>query len=105
LEYLITGAKALENGGAQYIVIPCNSVHVLIEDIRRAVNIPVISIVEETLKYIQKHHISNIGVLSTSVTSQYKLYESIFTSCSIDYLVVSPSEQIELNQVIYNLVQ
>lgn len=105
LEYLIAGAKSLENGGAQYIVIPCNSVHVLIEDIRKAVKIPVISIVEETLKYIQMHHITNIGVLSTSATSTYKLYESLFTSCEIDYQVVSPSEQTELNQVIYNLVQ
>ncbi len=105
LTYLIEWAKSLENGGAHYIVIPCNSVHVLIEEIRKSVKIPVISIVEETFKYIQEHHIEDIGIISTSATSENKLYESLFDLYNIDYKVVTRSEQIALNQVICNIVQ
>ena len=35
LPFLIDAAKQLENGGADFIVIPCNTVHVFIEEIRK----------------------------------------------------------------------
>lgn len=103
--YLIEGAHALEAWGAKMIVIPCNSVHVFIEDLRSAVSIPVVSLIEETLRYVKDHNLRNIGLISTSVTSENKLYERLFDIESIPYKSVNALEQKTLNQMIYNIVR
>src|SRR3989338_4094567 len=63
--YLIEAAKNLEKGGADFLVIPCNSVHIFIEKIRNEVKIPVLSIVEETEKFLRKKKSKQIGLLAT----------------------------------------
>lgn len=75
LPYLIRSAKQLEKGDVQFIVIPCNTVHVFIEQIRNAVSIPVLSIVEETSKVLAKKKINEIGLLATPLTISSKLFD------------------------------
>ena len=53
LPYLVSGAKILEKAGADFLVMPCNSLHIFIDQIRKSVNIPVLSIVEETGKFLK----------------------------------------------------
>lgn len=57
LPFLTDTAKSLEGAGADFLVMPCNSLHLFIEDTRRAVNIravniPIISIVEKTIEFL-----------------------------------------------------
>src|SRR5258708_349756 len=66
LPFMIDAAKRLEKGGADFIVIPCNSVHIFINEVRSSVNIPVLSIIEETLKFLKNKSISKVGLLATS---------------------------------------
>mgnify|MGYP000521764234 CR=1 FL=1 len=53
IPFLVDAAKRLESGGADFIVIPCNSVHIFINEVRSAVKIPILSIVEETAKFLE----------------------------------------------------
>jgi aspartate racemase len=46
IPFLQDEAKLLEKAGVDFIVMPCNSLHVFIDDIRAAVSVPVLSIVE-----------------------------------------------------------
>src|SRR3989344_6683561 len=43
--YLVEAAKILERGGADFLVMPCNTLHAFIDDIRASVSIPVLSII------------------------------------------------------------
>src|SRR3989344_6805744 len=56
IPFLVNEAKRLEKAGADFIVMPCNSLHVFIKDVRNAVKIPVLSIVEETVKFLKKNN-------------------------------------------------
>ena|SRR3989344_697920 len=49
---LLTAAKKLEEAGADFLVMPCNSLHIFIEEIRNSVRIPVFSIISETVKFL-----------------------------------------------------
>src|ERR1035437_298717 len=40
-ELLTNAAKTLEKSGVDFIVLPCNTAHVFIEDIRNSVSVPV----------------------------------------------------------------
>jgi aspartate racemase len=70
---LINAAKTLGKSGADFLVLPCNTAHVFIDDIRNCVNIPVLSIIDETAKVLSKK--GSIGLLSTPATIKNKLFD------------------------------
>ena len=84
--------------------MPCNSLHVFIEEIRAAVNIPVLSIIEETVKFLQKNNFKKAGIVSTSATIKNKLYEQAFENADIGYETPDPYQQEKMGKYIMNLV-
>ena len=55
LPYLLRSANLLENTGVDAICMPCNTAHFFVDDIRKNINVPFISIVESVLKDIKKN--------------------------------------------------
>ena len=102
---LIDAAKRLEQGEADFIVIPCNSVHMFINDVRRAVKIPVLSIIEETVEFLKQQQVKEVGILATSVTLRKKLYEHAFSKNGIRSHAPSDEDQAKMGHIIHNLVQ
>lgn len=104
LPFLIEEAKRLEKAGADFIVMPCNSLHVFIEQIRKSVSVPVLSIVEETVKFLKKEGMNKVGIVSTSATIKNKLYENAFAENGIEYVVPNELQQARIGKFILNLV-
>ncbi len=102
--FLINEAKRLEKAGADFIVMPCNSLHVFIKEIRNAVNIPVLSIIEETIKFLKKNNFKKVGIVSTSATIKNKLYEDAFKKNKIVYETPDDFQQAKMGKFILNLV-
>jgi len=102
-ELLINAAKKLESGGADFLVMPCNSSHTFINLIRAEIHIPILSIIETTVDYLQENNISNIGLISTLVTRKNKLYNKALISRGINFLTPEPEEQKVLNDMILKL--
>ena len=50
LQQLIHGVDILKNAGCDFVVIPCNTVHLFINDLRKNSSIPILCIMEETVK-------------------------------------------------------
>ena len=50
---LVMDARFLENGGASFIAIPCNTSHVLINRLKDSVDIPFINMIEESVREIR----------------------------------------------------
>ena len=59
IPFLKNAAVELERSGADFLVMPCNSLHVFIKEIRDAVKIPVLSILEETVNFLKKENVSD----------------------------------------------
>ena len=104
IPFLIQEAKRLEKAGADFIVMPCNSLHIFIKEIRQAVKIPVLSIVEETVKFLKREKMKKVGIVSTSATIKNKLYENAFAKNDITYLVPNELQQAKMGKFILNLV-
>ncbi|MSU54677.1 MAG: amino acid racemase [Candidatus Staskawiczbacteria bacterium] len=104
LPFLIKEAKRLEKSGADFIVMPCNSLHVFIEDIRKSVKVPVLSIVEETVKFLKQENMKKVGIVSTSATIKNKLYENAFAENGIAYVAPDDFSQAKMGKFILNLV-
>ncbi|MBU3896319.1 MAG: amino acid racemase [Nanoarchaeota archaeon] len=72
LEMIKDGLRKLESSGVNFIVIPCNTVHIFINELRKCVNVPIVSIIEETLKETEND--KNIIVLGSKTTIENNLY-------------------------------
>lgn len=104
IPYLQQEAKRLEAAKADFLVMPCNSMHIYIDIIREAVKIPMLSIIEETVNFIQGKQLRNVGIISTAMTLRYKLYETELERNKINFIVPDLKEQSSLNKMILNLV-
>ena len=101
---LVTEAVRLQNAGADFLALPCNTLHCDIDIIRNAVSIPVISIVDSAAAYINEKAYKKIGLLATAATAERRIYSKIFDKNNIDYVLPEKNEQTGLNKLIVNLV-
>lgn len=104
LNLLVNTAKGLEKAGADFLVMPCNTMHIFIEKIRNAVNIPILSIVDETFFILKKRSISKIGLLGTSTTINKNLFTNSLNDIGIKQITPQNTQQKKLDKIISNLV-
>jgi aspartate racemase len=104
IPYLVDAAKRLEKGGADFLVMPCNSLHIFIDKIRSAVSVPVLSIVEETAKFLSSKGVDKVGVLATSTTVGKKLYENALMHAGIGQILPDDFEQAKIGKIINDIV-
>lgn len=104
LPYLLDAAKSLEEAGADFLVLPCNSLHVFIENIRKAVKIPVLSILEETSQFLKEQKVNKVGIIATPITIRNKLYEKSLKKNKIKQIIPDGLKQAKIGKLIHNLV-
>ena len=104
IPYLTNEAKRLEKSGVDFIVMPCNSLHVFIDEIRDSVSIPVLSIVEETVKYLKNQGLSKVGLISTSATIANSVYEKLFNVNDIEYISPNELQKAKMDKIIQRLI-
>lgn len=93
LDMLVDAAKKIENSGADFIVIACNSVQFLLNEIRQVVSIPVIGIAEVNADYLKDLSTAKVGLLSTQTTIQKKVYENDLISVGVEIITPDEDEQ------------
>jgi aspartate racemase len=98
---VVDAAVTLEEAGADFLVLCSNALHKLIPDIRKAVHIPVLHVVDVVSDELVENDIQKVGVLGTKYTMAVDYYQDILTRRGIE--VILPSEQdIELvNAIIF----
>lgn len=101
-EILGETAKKLETAGADFIIICTNTMHKVIPDMKKYINIPVIHIAEAAYNRIAPIGIKNIGLLGTKYTMQQDFYKSILIEKGLN-VIIPDEEDIEfINNVIFN---
>lgn len=103
LARLQSDAQILEQLGCVAIAIPCNTSHSLLPEIQGAVHIPVVNMVEETVKRLPKG--GTFALLATEGTVSAGLYQAAAERHGIT-LVAPPQEvQQAVNAIIYEVVK
>lgn len=108
LELLTADAAMLEANGAAAIAIPCNTSHVLLPRLQERINIPIIDMVEETVRYIARTRSGDhcrIAVLATDGTINTGLYQKTLERAGFVPVVPSPDAQKLVMKIIYDGVK
>ena len=104
LPYLIQETQRLEKAGANFIVLPCNSLHIHIDALMTSIQIPFLSILEETAQFLLQQKIQKVGILSTAMTASHFLYRNTLSKYGIECKHPTDDQQDSLNTIVYHLV-
>lgn len=99
---LIDDTKKLEKYGVDFIVITCNTAHYFYEKIANSVNIPLVNIVDETIKHAKATNHKKLGILATTGNIKTGLYQNMCEKYNIEYLVLDEDRQAQVMEIIYD---
>lgn len=105
LPVMIEDARYLESCHVAAIVIPCNTAHYFIEELRRSVSIPMPSIITETVHHLRHTGRKKVGILATEGTVSTNTYQMECYENGISWEIPSPENQALLMELIYDCVK
>ncbi|GEL93747.1 aspartate/glutamate racemase family protein [Cellulomonas composti] len=99
-------ARTLERIGVAFVVVPCNTAHHFTAEVVAAVEVPVLSIVDETVaEAARRVPGGTVGVLATSGTLAAGVYQRSAQEHGLGSLVPDDADQAEVMRVIYDQVK
>lgn len=95
----------LENMGADYIAIPCNTAHYFYDDIKDYIDKPIVHMIYETMYYAKSRFpkVEKFLLLATEGTYLGGTYENIFKSEGLDIITPDTEDKAKIMEWIYDL--
>lgn len=102
---LVKNAKALQAMGCDYLAMTCNTAHYFAEDIRKAVDIPFIHMIEEAVREAKKRGLESLAFMGTPGTVKTGLYEKECERQGLTYFGPDRDQQAAMNRLIFDQVK
>ncbi|SNS90000.1 aspartate racemase [Anaerovirgula multivorans] len=98
---VIEGLQKLQSIGVSFIAMPCNSAHIYYKELQESINIPLLNIIDETIKELPIVS-QKVTLFSTSSTFQSEVYQKGITNGSHEF-IFKDGWQTELNNLIQSI--
>lgn len=100
---LVHAAKVLENGGADFVILCCNTLHKMAPAIERAIRIPFLHIVDVAGMVLTKKQVKKVGLLGTQFTMEDGFYvQRLADKFGIETIIPSLEERRVMDRIIYH---
>lgn len=96
--YLSDAINNLVNGGAELIALTAGTMHVVYDEIKDKVHVPLIGIPDAVSEAAALHKYNKVGLLGTIFTMQNDFFKKPFTEKGIDVVTPSNEEMILINE-------
>lgn len=93
LELVSSACFSLEQAGAEAIVLCANTMHYIAEELKKKINLPVISIVEAAAYEISKRKLKKVLLLGTRFTMEFDFYKTKLTEHGIETIVPDENDR------------
>lgn len=104
--FLVEQGARLKASGAGVFLFCANGVHRYAGAVVPQIELPFISIVDETAKRVQASAIRKVGLLGVRQTMAGRFYHDRLAACGIDVITPTPADQQQIHDIIYaELVQ
>ena len=100
-EITAQAAKALEDAGADFLILCANTSHKFCPAIEQRVSIPILHIVDAVVEAILARGMRTVGLLGTRYTMQEDFYLPRLEAAGIRVLLPEAAEMEEVNRIIY----
>jgi aspartate racemase len=105
LPILVAGCRALQQAGADFIIIPCVSAHYFLEEVRQQITLPILSIFDVVAETIigENAEIKTVGLMSTTGTITGGLFQKRLDADNIKTIVPAETRQAKVMAAIYDI--
>lgn len=100
-ELMINRARLLEKAGAELLMICANTMHLCVEAIGQAINIPIVHIAEVTADQIKEAQLDKVALLGTKFTMERDFFKNILIEQGIDVIVPDQKDRDLVHEIIY----
>lgn len=99
---LSEAARKLAAAGADFVLIATNTMHKVVAEVRAAVDVPVLSLLDAVGEAILAQGIATVGLLGTRFTMEKPFYRGALAKRGITVLVPEEVERDVVHRVIYD---
>ena len=92
---LLQGVDSLKSAGADFVIIPCVTVHYFLKELLEQCDMEVLSILDSVAEHITRSYpkMKTVGLLATNGTARSQIFQKRLKEEGIDTLVCSDQEQ------------
>lgn len=105
LPQMVRSARWLESGGADCLIMPCNTAHCYHSRVQETVQIPLLNMLELTCRSMAEKGVKCAGLLATSGTVQTGVYDRMAKRFGIRLLLPDEAGQAAVMALIYQGVK
>lgn len=95
-------AKSIENAGADFLVISTNTMHKIIDYIKKEINIPILHIADATAKALKKATCKKTILLGTRFTMKEDFIKVIIEEEGIEVVVPDEDDMKKIDDIIFD---
>ena len=99
---LSEASKRLEKAGADFIVIATNTMHKLVPQIEKEINIPILHIADATATAIKKDGHKKVALLGTKFTMTQDFIKQRLIDAGLEVIVPDEEDIKTVNEIIFN---
>ena len=99
---LSEASKRLEKAGADFIVIATNTMHKLVPQIEKEINIPILHIADATATAIKKDGHKKVALLGTKFTMTQEFIKQRLIDAGLEAIVPDEEDIKTVNEIIFN---
>jgi aspartate racemase len=106
-DLMVDAARRLERGGADFLVIATNTMHIAAPQVQAATRLPLLHIADPTAARIQTAGLRRVGLLGTAFTMEQDFYKGrLVQEHGLEVLVPEAPDRALVHRIIYEeLVQ
>lgn len=96
--------KSIRKEDVSCVSIACNTVHILIDELRKVSSVPFISMIEAVVEKVATDKIGKVGIIATPSTLKFRLYEDVLRDKGIESVVPNQAQIKVMENVIRNVI-
>ena len=102
IDIMVESARRLEKGGADFILICCNAMHKIAEQIQNSIEVPLIHIADAAAEAVKRARLSNVGLLGAKAVMEEEFFKNNLVSADLKVLIPAENDREFINDVIFN---
>jgi aspartate racemase len=99
---MIAAARNVEKGGADFVIICTNTMHMMADEVQRHIGIPLLHIADATAEAVKARGLKRVGLLGTKFSMEEDFYRGrLIERHGLDVIIPTAEEREIVHRVIY----
>ncbi|MFC2161703.1 aspartate/glutamate racemase family protein [Acidobacteriota bacterium] len=101
--FLMEGIRRLKDAGADFVIVPCVTAHYFLPEVFEQIDIPFLSLLDESLNWAKDNipGLKKVGLISSTGTLASNLFQNLFGQAGMELLTLEDKDQQRIMAAIF----